>query len=222
MRMSMFFVVPIMIVTTSIVWSEEDKTLETKSQQRKSAATIDFGASLEVPFDSLSTLGVRIEQSRKAADPVGLAAAATELAAAEKAAGKSAAIKSDELKKEALELAKLRDDAAELTAVQALLGDDLAKEIKVAAKRQKDAVAAAKDNEAARGIFHELVVDNGSEVHVHIYVNGRYVGHLDPYGHGHFHVHTHHETVLDARGPGHSWHEHVHEDYSTYHWRLND
>lgn len=212
-----------MLVVTSNVWAQDkEKKLETKANEAKSAITIDFAASLQAPFDTLTTLGVRIEKSRKAADPVGLAAAAVELAAAEKASGKSTSLKSEDLKEEALTLAKLRADAAELTAVQSLLGGDLDKEIKAAAKRQSDARAAAKEGEASRGIFHELVVDNGSEVHVHIYVNGRYVGHLDPYGHGHFHVHTHHETVLDARGQGHSWHEHVHQDYNTYYWRLND
>ena len=58
-----------------------------------------------------------IEHCRTAADPVGLAAAAKELAVAEAVSGKKAAVTSATISKEAIDLAKLRNSSQELSAV---------------------------------------------------------------------------------------------------------
>lgn len=204
---------------------EGKKSIKTKSTETTNAVTVDFRSTLKLPFESLTTLGARIQQARDAGDPVGLAAAASELAAAEKASSKKASITAEQLTKEAVELAKLRDMSAELTAVGHLTGDagkELASLVGKAKKREAEEAAAAKEGEGKRGIDHELIVDNESEVPVRIFVNGQFVGFVQAFGHRHFHVHVHGHVTLDARGPGgHSWHEHVHDDYNEYQWTLN-
>lgn len=205
---------------------EGKKEIKSKSKDYVSAATIDYRGALKLSFDSLTTLGARIEQARDSGDPVGLAAAANELAAAEKASGKKGAITAEQLTKEAVEQAKLRDSSAELTAVAYLTGDAgkaLPALATKAKKREADEAAAHKAGEETKGIYRELIVDNEAEVPVRIWVNGRFVGIIQAFGHAHFHVHVHGHVVLDARGPhGHSWHEHVDEDYNEYSWVLND
>jgi hypothetical protein len=202
------------------------KTFKVKSTEQNSATTIDFSREYGLPFESLIGLGARIEQARCSADPVGLASAANELAVAEQVSGKKASLTADALRKEAVELAKLRGDSQELKAVAMLaplVGGELQKLAKAAATREADELAAAKEGAQSKGIFEVLDVHNHSEVWAFIYVNGRYFGRVAPYGHGHYHVHLHGEVVLDARGAlGHSWHEHVHEDYDTYTFELED
>lgn len=208
---------------------EGKKSIKSKSTESTNPVTVDFRSSLKLPFESLTSLGARIQQARDAGDPVGLAAAASELSAAEKASSKKASIMAEQLTKEAVELAKLRDMSAELTAVGHLTGDagkELASLVGKAKKREAEEAkeaAAAKEGEEKKGIYHELIVDNEAEVAVRIFVNGQFVGFVQAFGHRHFHIHVHGHVTLDARGPhGHSWHEHVHDDYNEYQWTLND
>jgi hypothetical protein len=204
----------------------KSKTFKVKATEQASATTIDFRQQYGLPFESLTAIGARIEQSRCSADPVGLAAAANELSAAEQVSGKKASLTADALRKEAIELAKLRDESQELKAVSMLApmaGDELTKLALAAATRERDELAAAKEGAQPKGIHEALDVHNHSEVHVHVYMNGRLLGHIEPYGQGHYHVHAHGHVTLDARGPGgHRWHEHIHEDVDTYVFELND
>jgi len=207
----------------------EDQTqnIESKPTESPSAVSIDFRRVLGLSFDSLSTLGVRIDQARSADDPVGLAIAANELAVAEKVSGKTAPETAENLTVEAVEWCKLRDDAEELAALSLLTTGDVSKELATlsakAKKRQSEELAAAKSGEKTRGITRQLVVTSEAEVPVRIYVNGRQVGTVRPFGHEHFRVHEHGRVVLDARGRrGHQWHEHVRGNFSTYNWTLHD
>src|SRR4051794_77505 len=59
------------------------KVIESKGEAKPSAVTVDFAKSLGLDFPVLTGLGARIEQARDQGDPVGLAAAARELAVAE-------------------------------------------------------------------------------------------------------------------------------------------
>jgi hypothetical protein len=143
------------------------------------ATTIDFGAALGLDFPSLKALGARIEQARSAADPVGLAGAATELAAAEKAAGKKSPIPAAELFKEAVEMAGRRDVPEELQALSFLVSDagvkkELQRQAGEAAKRQK----ARAEGERPRGIRGSLTVYNNSGRTVAIFINDHYVGNV--------------------------------------------
>ena len=65
------------------------------------ACPIKFRRDLNLPFASLSTLGVRIDAARRAGDPVTLAHAASELAVAEKVSGKVTTLTSSQLIEEA-------------------------------------------------------------------------------------------------------------------------
>jgi len=205
----------------------EAQTIESKATDSPSAVSIDFRRVLGLSFDSLATLGVRIDQARNADDPVGLAIAANELAVAEKVSGKQAPETAENLTVEAIEWCKLRDDAQELSALSLLTTGEVSKELATLAakskKRQSEEIAAAKSGEKTRGITRQLVVTSEAEVPVRIFVNGRQVGTVRPFGHEHFRVHEHGRVVLDARGRhGHQWHEHVRGNFRTYNWTLHD
>ena len=199
-------------------------TIKIKATTAASATTIDFRKELGLPFESLAWLGGRIERCRIDADPVGLVACAQELQAAEKVAGKQGSLTAGALTAESTELAKMRNDSKELAAV-ALLAPAQAAELnklaKAAAIQEEDAASAAKSGEEPKGIHSALEVHNHADVHVNVYVNGRYVGHVEAYGSRHFHLHVDGFVSLDARGPfGHRWHRDVHEDYDTYTFEL--
>ena len=207
--------------------SEVESTTEATDYQ--SAAAIDFRSELKLSFDSLTSLGQRIELARRHADPVGLANAARELHVAEAVSGQTAAITSGRLMQEAVELARMRYKSAELKAVAMLATDkDAATKIEMLADEaeasEKEAGAAAKAGEKSRGIFNDLIVDNHSHDHVHIYYNGHHLGHLDPHEHKHFHVHDHghgHFFDLQARGHYRQWSRHVHGDFRDYQWTIH-
>src|SRR5262245_11007527 len=56
------------------------KSFEDKEAKTTDPAAINFGKTLGLAFDSLTTLGSRIATSQKNSDPVGLASSAMELA----------------------------------------------------------------------------------------------------------------------------------------------
>lgn len=208
----------------------EIKKEESQAEDYTSAASIDFAAKLDLGFRSLATLGARIEQCRQAPDPVGLAAAAEELAVAEKVSGKQAGVTAEELRKSAIELAKLRGDQHELQAVAMLTGDRTAKkelqtEATKAAARAEELKAAAEAGEKSKGIYGQLIIDNQSHYHVDIFYNGRSVGYANGHGHAHLHIHDHsHSHVFDLVAKdhhGHYWRKHVHGDYNNFHWTIH-
>lgn len=232
MRPKLLLVACLVLGTSTVAVAQPVKLKEVKIESKaaayKSAAALPFGEALGLSYSSLSTLGSRIEQARRSGDPVGLIAAAKELAVAEEVSGKKVELTADALTKEAIALAKLRAISSELKAVSLFVADPAAK------KDLEAAIGPAKDQEAkdtedmkarfegekAKGIFNELVVFNDSHHVVNIYVNGQYVGHVHPHQHEHFHVHTHGHTDLAAVGGGHRWDHHFDQDYNTYRWRI--
>lgn len=181
------------------------RSFEAKGEKRTPATTIDFQNSLGLSFDSLRGLGARIEQARTAADPVGLAAAARELAVAEKTSGKSASVKSADLLKEATEMARQRNNPDELKAVALLAGDKEDRKAlnDQAAKAQKELLA-RKNGEKKRGITGTLSVINQTRWYIRIYVNYQYVGTVRPFATGSVFVgnSAFGTTVLYASAPG--------------------
>ncbi|WP_437190919.1 hypothetical protein [Planctomicrobium sp. SH527] len=206
---------------------KKEKQEETKAAPYESAATIDFGKSLDLNFRSLKTLGPRIEQSREAPDPVGLYSEARELAVAESVSGKQAALTSKALQEEAVKLAMLRSQSAELKALAQMAENPAVKKELLAAAKKADELAAkrkaeSESGEVSRGILGQLIVNNHTHSHVDLYYNGSYVGCLDEHGHGHFslHDHGHYFDLLARDHNGNVWRNHVHGDYNTYTWNL--
>ncbi|MGH9678055.1 MAG: hypothetical protein ACRD36_13205, partial [Candidatus Acidiferrum sp.] len=96
---------------------EDKEVVDSKATIVKPAASVDFRKQLGLPYNSLRTLGTRIDAARREHDPVGLANAANELSVAEKVAGKQADLNAKQVVKEAAELAKIRRQESELRAV---------------------------------------------------------------------------------------------------------
>lgn len=211
---------------------EGETKAESQGAKYLSAASIDFRSALGLHFNALASLGARIEQARQNADPAGLAIAAKELEVAEALApgAQKAAITAHQLMAESERLAQQRDISNELKAVAMLTGDEAArtnlmKLARQAESREKEAAAAAEEGAKPRGIWHELIVNNRSHEHIHVYYNGRELGHLEPHEHGHFFVGDHaHDGHFDlhARGSIHSWDTHVHGDHRDFEWSLVD
>lgn len=162
------------------------------------ACTINFSRELKVPFDYLDSLGTRIHESRKLPDPVGLATAAQSLAVAEQVAGKKAAVTSDQVLVEAIELAKLRNDANELKAIALLVTDKKVKgELEQLAEVASD--NAPEPGETSKGIIGTLRVVNHSGECLRIFINGQYRGEVHEDRVGDIYVHDHSRvTHLDA------------------------
>jgi hypothetical protein len=156
------------------------------------AAAVNFPAAYGLGFESLRTVGSRIDQARAAVDPICLAGLARELAVAEEVSGKKASITADALSNEAIELATMRHESAELKALAIMFkGHDAAKDLEAlsakAKKSEEDDAKAAREGERSRGI-RTLVVQNGSNDRVWIYANGKYLGYVNPYHDFTFHV----------------------------------
>lgn len=152
----------------------------------KPATAVQFTTELGLSFQSLNGLGVRIDEARRAADPVGLAVAAHELAVAEKVADKKASLSAEAVMKEATKLAKMRDQSRELRAVALLSMDGKAKEeletlAAKAAKAEKDLEAARKSGERPKGLWGTLKVDNLTGAQWRILTNGNPRGIVPPY-----------------------------------------
>src|SRR5262249_22866189 len=168
---------------------EDKQVVSSKATPRIAATSVNFRKELNLPFDSLRTLGSRIEAARRKPDPVALAHAASELAVAEKVAGKKASFTSKQVLQEAAELASLRKQDAELRAVlqvsnQVELEADrvanLKKEIALAqaqAKADKEAFARNKEPTSAP---RQVVVNNYTTQYLDVYVNGNLKTQVQP------------------------------------------
>lgn len=207
----------------------QDNVIETKKEKRTVATTVDFAGALGLSFPSLTGLGARIERARSAADPVGLAGAARELAAAEAASGKKASITSADLTKQAVDLATQRRSSKELKAVAALVSDDRTRTrleglATQAAAAEAQAREAKDSGEKTRGIMRTLHVDNRTGYWINVYIDGHYVRNVGPYGDGHIYVgqSAYETTHLYAYAPGTSvyWRTHVSRAVGDYIWRL--
>lgn len=158
-----------------------------------SAATINFKKELGIPLPGLLTIGVRIEQTAKDLDPVGLVAAGLELKAAETAAGKTASnYKADDVIKRGLDLAVERGVVVELKAVKALLpgqAETLDKAVKVA--------EASKGESTRANVYFN--VHNRHDECLNLYFSGKYVGHSEDGTTKQFRVHFHRPGWFEAR-----------------------
>jgi hypothetical protein len=205
------------------------EVIESKATAQESAAATNFAKALGLSFESLNTLGSRIDQARRQADPVALANAANELAVAEQVSGKKATLTSDALLKEAGALAKMRFDPSELKAVGLLAhsNEALAKELSTAAakaeKAEKERIAASKEGGKTRGIMGTLHADSRVNATIFVYVDGRFVGSMGPYGDIYPYIgQTAWETTfLSAHSnDGRTWNRQVSSAVNNYHWIL--
>jgi hypothetical protein len=209
-----------------------DSTREATSTPVKTepATAVNFIRDLDLHFGSLATLGNQIEEARKNADPVALAASATYLAAAETASGKKARLTAEALTKEAVELARLRDESAELKAVAALVKDastDLMTLAEKAAKREADELAAFKSGERPRGINGYVTAVNNTGYRVYVWEDGHELGWVNPYRTYTFNVRIGHgpgfNSVLNCRSEDGSYQYRyiVDGNVQNFTWTLN-
>jgi hypothetical protein len=168
---------------------EDKEVVTSKPTKMTPAASANLRREFDLAFDSLGTLGSRIDSARRKPDPVALAHAANELAAAEKVSGKTASITSKQLIKEAAELAGVRRQEAELKVVLhvsnqlqtqehnlALLKDNIAL-AQQAAKEDKDYFDRKEEPTSAP---RKVVVNNYTTQYLDIYVNGNYKTQVAP------------------------------------------
>jgi hypothetical protein len=215
---------------------KDEQVVTSKASKRVLATTIDFRKAHGLPFDSLRTLGSRIEAARRKPDPVALAHAASELRVAEKLSGTTASLTSTALLAEAKELAALRRKVAELKVVLAIhqqIASEETKEedqvnfwkTKIAlaektAQEEQDALAKKAPVEVPRMVL----VNNLSSQSVDVWINGCYNVDI-PAGTSKWCVVEHNwdPTTLTATGDedGRSWGPRwVRGAYKTYTWNL--
>jgi len=170
--------------------ADNDKeSFTTKATTRTPATAVNFNKSLGLPFDSLRTLGARIEAARRKPDPVALAHQASELAVAEKVSKKTATLTSKALLQESAELAASRKQAAELQAVYQVALQNQVEEHNIAILKEQIAMAqqiAKQDKdylnskEEPTNKPRQVVVNNYTEQYVDVYINGNYMTQLNP------------------------------------------
>jgi hypothetical protein len=210
-------VVPAEQAKTSDDTAKDEEVVKSKATQTPSASSINFRKELKLPFDSLSTLGSRIDAARRKPDPVALAHAANELATAEKVSGKKASITSKELAKEAAELAGLRKQEQELNAVlhvneQMMMEQDNILSIKKDIAMSQAQIKADKEawdrKQEPTWKPRKVVVNNYTTEYLDVYVNGHYKVQVQPGMQQTFMIeHRWNPTVLKAFG---------NEDINTY------
>jgi hypothetical protein len=177
---------------SSVLLADEPKgaTHTLQRTEMEPASAIAFNKAFGLAFDSLDTLGARIDQSRKHPDPVGLANAAHELAIAEKVSGKKAALTSAALWNEAVVLAETRDRADELSALGSMAPDESVGKklssqatgaVKRESKRKSDSERHQRNpNQQDKSVTKGLRVINNSNEVVTIVVNGNLQGQMLP------------------------------------------
>jgi hypothetical protein len=207
------------------------KAIELKdtAKQQDSAAAVNFAKAFGLSFESLNTLGSRIDTARRQADPVSLASAAHELAVAEQVSGKKASLTADTVLKEAADLAKMRLDPAEIKAVSLLAHghESIVKDLTTAGakaeKAEKERIAASKEGTKTRGIMGTLHADSRVNATIFVYVDGRFVGSMGPFGDIYPYIgQTAWETTfLFARSnDGRTWNRNIGSAVNNYHWIL--
>jgi len=214
--------------------AKDQQIAESKATRKTAAASVNFRKELGLPFQSLSTLGSRIDTARRASDPVALAHTASELAVAEKVSGKQAKVTSAALLNESAQLAKLRKQAAELQAVSKVaeqvaaeqnLINNLKSQIADAQAIANLDTEAVKKNQEPGWTPRKIVINNYSDEYVTIFVNGFYKTEISP---GLAQVvmieqrinpvvlTAHGNEDIDTWGPRYIW-----GSFQTYTWNLN-
>ena len=207
------------IVAMGVSADDKKEVIELKAETVSRAKFIDFAGELGVSLASLDELGSRIDAARLHANPIELTLSANLLSAAEAVSDKKASLTSAALVEEAVTLAELRANPAELKTIGKLVGGDIGDKLAKAAKAVSE--KQVKDDEGTRDLHGTLIVDNRyNHDEVHVYVNGREIGHVR--GHGVRYFHVHHAHYLDARDHyGHRWHRHIDYHVHQYVFRLN-
>src|SRR4051794_4391874 len=96
------------VVSPALCWgqnapgqSSDSTVVKLKPMNVEAASAVNFNRAFGLPFESLNSLGQRIDHARRASDPVALASAARELGVAEAVSGKKASLRSADVMKEA-------------------------------------------------------------------------------------------------------------------------
>ncbi len=217
-----FSMVAVLIATTAIAQDktpDDAKLVELKPETFKQAKFVDFGSELGVSHSAINDLGAAIDAARLAAKPIDLLQAAQLLSAVESLSGKKASLTSAQIQEEAVELAEQRGNPTEIATTAKLIGGDLGEKLMNAAKAAAEKMP--KEGDATKDLDGTLVVDNRhNHDEVHVFVNGREIGHVRAHGvRTFYHVHADH---LDARDhQGHRWHAHVPGHHHHWVFRLN-
>jgi hypothetical protein len=213
---------------------DDQQTIIPKPANVALAAKVDFKKDLGLSYNSLNTLGRRIDAARRSHDPVSLANAANELAVAEKVSGKKADLTSAALIKEAAKLAQLRHQVSELQAVQEIARQTTADDELIAEMKKnltdfdtqaKDETAALRSNQPPPYSSRTVIVHNNTTQNFDIWVNG-YMKMTVPPGQSKWFVveQKWNPTVIEAFGytdqqtwgPSHIWGK-----FKTYTINLN-
>jgi uncharacterized protein (TIGR03000 family) len=169
--------------------ADNKQSVTCKATQRQAAATINFRKELKLPFDSLRTLGSRINAARRKPDPVALAHASSELAVAEKVSDKKASLTSTMLAKEAAELAGMRRQEQELMAVLNVKQQMMMEENDILTTKKHLAMTQAQikadkeawnSNQEPTWKPRTVVVNNYTMQYLDIYVTGSYKTQVQP------------------------------------------
>jgi hypothetical protein len=213
---------------------DDQETVKSTGTPKTPAASVNFRKQLDLPFNTLHTLGTRIETARRAHDPVALANAANELAVAEKVSGKKADVTSSQLLKESAELAKLRRQDKELQAVLKVSeqlqaeSEDIASmnSILTMTKQQIAAdKAAINTNLEPTWSPRTVVVNNYTNQYLDIWVNGNYKVQVAPGMQQTFTIeHRWNPTTLTAYGDADSptWGpRYIWGRFKKYTWNIN-
>ena len=219
MHMSQIVLASLFVVITGMTANAQEKEASEpavllKAESVKQAKFIDFGTELGVSLGAISELGEKIDAARLAADPIDLLLAAKLLSAAESLSGKQATLTAIGLQEEAATLAETRGNPTEIATAAKIIGGDLGEKLLKVAKAAVEKMP--KENDVTKDLHGTLVVDNRhNHDSVHIYVNGREIGHVEGHGVRTFHVHGAH--FVDARDhEGHRWHAHI--EGHRHHW----
>jgi uncharacterized protein (TIGR03000 family) len=212
---------------------KEQQAVTSKAAHRTRATTIDFRKAYNLPFQSLGTLGARIEAARRAPDPVALAHTAGELAVAEKVSGKQAPLTSRALVAEAAELARLRRQVAEMKATftmqQQIANEETDRNYwstqiawaQSIANQEKEAVLS---NELPTAAPRKVLLNNYTDQYIDLWVNGNLRMQIPPGGSKWCVIeHKYNPTTLTAYGDGDDavWGpRQIFGEFSTYTWNL--
>jgi len=214
--------------------TEDKQVVDSKATQRPAASAVNFRKELNLPLDSLSTLGSRIESATRKPDPVALGHMANELSVAEKVSGKSASITSKALAKAAAQLASERKEEAELKSMLQISNQTMFAEDDITSMKQSLALAqeqiksdkrSLERNEEPTSAPRKVVVNNYTTQYLDVYVNGNLKTTVQP---GSTQVitieHRWNPTVLKAYGnedtnvwgPRYVWGK-----FEKYTWNIN-
>jgi hypothetical protein len=214
--------------------ANDEQVVKSTATKKAAAAAVNFRQQLNLPFNSLTTIGSRIDAARRAHDPVALGNAAMELSVAEKVSGKKASIASQQLAKEAAELAKLRRRDKEMQAVlkvqeqiQAEADDIATLNNTIQMTKQQIAADQASVNTNLEPTWapRTVVANNYTSQYIDIYVNGNYKVQVAPGMQQTFMIeHRWNPTVMTAYGDADSitWGpRYIWGKFSKYTWNIN-